>query len=119
MEDKENRVGLEILMTISTPIIFSVPERLPSLFYTMLNIISKYGNSVISSFAVSWYATLLCLEKRYHEGSTYGQLAVDLLNKFPSDGMSTKIMNMQSAWIRHWESSIHGLISPLKEYHHI
>ncbi len=117
LEDEQQRAGLEIMMAISTPIIFSAPERLSSLFHTMLNIISRHGNSEVSSFAVSWYATLLCLAEKYQEGNVYGQLAVDLLNKFPSLGISSRIMNMQCAWIRHWESSVHDLIAPLKEYH--
>ena len=119
IDNEEMRTGLEILMTVTTPIIFSAPERLSSLFCTMLNIISQYGNSVISSFAISWHAMLLCLQERYEEGNVFGRLGLDLLEKFPSDGMASKVMNMSNAWIRHWDSSVHDLISPLKKYHQI
>ena len=119
IEDEEKNAGLEILMTITTPMVFTAPERLPSLFYTMLNIISRYGNSDASSFAVTWYATLLCLEEKYQEGNVYGQLGVALLDKFESRGMASKIVNMQSAWIRHWECPVHDLIDPLKKYAYI
>jgi len=119
MKDKEKLAALEILMSITTPIIFSAPERLPSLIYTMLNIISQYGNSVISSFAYTWYATNLCLMQQYHEGNIFGQLGVDLLDKYPYSGMASKIMDMQYAWIRHWKLPVHDLIAPLKTYHQI
>lgn len=119
IDNREKQIVLDILMAISTPIIFSVPERLSSLFNTMLNLICKYGNSQISSFAVIWHASLLCLGQRYREANIYGRLSLDLLKKYPSGGMATRVMNMQCAWIGHWESSVHDLIPPLKQYHRI
>ncbi len=119
MKDKEKLAALEILMTITTPIIFSAPGRLPSLIFTMLNIISQYGNSTVSAFAYNWYATYLCLIQQYPEGNIFGQLGVDLLDKYPYPGMATKIMDMQYAWVRHWEFPVHDLIEPLKTYYSI
>lgn len=119
IDNREKQIALDILMAISTPIIFSMPDRLPSLFNTMLNLICKYGNSQVSSFAVIWHASMLCLTQRYREANIYGRLSLDLLTKYPSGGMATRVMNMQCAWIGHWESSVHDLIPPLKQYHHI
>ncbi len=119
IEDEEMRAALEILMALTTPIIFAAPERLASLFCTMLNIIGRHGNSEVSSFAASWHATLLCSAGKYREGNAFGQLAMDLLAKYPVPGMASKVVNMQCAWIRHWESSVHDLIAPLEEYHRI
>jgi len=119
MNDKEKQAAMEILVTIITPMGFMASKRLPSLFYTMLNIISTYGICEVSSFAVTWYATFLCTQGKYQEGNDYGQLGIKLLSKFPSHGMATKIMNMHNAWIRPWVSSVHDTIAPLKEYGYI
>jgi PAS domain S-box-containing protein len=117
IDNREKQIALDILMAISTPIIFSMPDRLPSLFNTMLNLICKYGNSQVSSFAVIWHASMLCLAQGYREANIYGRLSLNLIKKYPSGGMATRVMNMQCAWIGHWESSVHDLIPPLKQYH--
>jgi len=111
--------ALEILVTVDTPFIYAMPERLPSLIYTMLNIISQYGNSYVSGPAYTWYAFNLCLNKQYHEGNLFGRLGVDLLDKYPYPGTASKIMDFQYAYLRHWEAPVHDLIAPLKDYHHI
>lgn len=117
MEDEEKLAAMEVLMAITTPVIFSAPERLPSVIYTMLNLVSRYGNNAISGFAYSWYATNLCLMQQYQEGGQFGLLAVDLLAKYPHVGRAAEIMNMQHAWIRHWGQSVHDQIAPLNTHH--
>jgi len=119
MEDEEKLAALEVLMAITTPIIFAEPERLPSVIYTMLNIISQYGNSKASGFAYAWYSMILCLLQKYPEGNRFGQLASDLLEKYPQSGRAAQVLNMQCAWVRHWEHSVHDLIAPLQKYHQI
>jgi len=118
-KDKEKLAALDILLTITTPIIFAAPERLPSLIFTMLNIICRYSNSHLSGPAYTWYAQYLCLLKQYKEGNLFGRLGVDLLEKFPAPGMSSKTMDIYYAFIHHWEVSAHDLIEPLKAYYHI
>ena len=119
IEDKEKAAALEILIAITTPIIFSAPERLPSLVFTMLNIISRYGDNAIAASAYAWYATNLCFAQNYAEGNLFGQLAVDLLGKYPGSGSSSQVINMHCAWIKHWTASVHDLIEPLKTYHEV
>ncbi len=119
IKDKGKLAALDILLTITTPIIFAAPERLPSVIFTMVNIISQYGNSHLSGPAYIWYAHYLCLLKQYKEGNLFGQLSVDLLEKFPAPGMSSKTMDIYYSFIHHWEVSVHDLIEPLKAYYHI
>jgi PAS domain S-box-containing protein len=117
MENREKLAATEILTAISTPVILSAPERFPSVVYTMLNLISRYGNNSMSSFAYSQYAMVLCLMQRYEEGNRFGQLAVDLLEKYSHPGRAAEIMNMQYANVRHWMQPVHEQITPLKTYH--
>jgi predicted ATPase len=116
MKDREKLAALDILLTITTPVIFSAPARLPSLIYTMLNLISRYGNSGMAGVAYAWYAVHLCFVQQYREGNLFGQLGVDLLAKYPSPGIAAKIMDLQYSWVRHWESPAQDLIAPLKTY---
>ena len=117
MEDREKLAVMGVLMVITTPALLSTTERLPSVIYTMLNIISRHGNSSVSSYAYSWYAMLLCMQQRYQEGNRFGQLAIDLLEKYPHPGRTAEIMNIQCALLRHWSQPIHDQITPLKTYH--
>jgi predicted ATPase/GAF domain-containing protein len=117
MENREKLAATEILMAISASVIVSAPEHFPSVVYTMLNLIGRYGNSSMSSFAYTQYAMTLCLGQRYQEGNRFGQLAVDLLEKYPHPGRAAQIMNMQYANVRHWMQPIHDQITPLKTYH--
>ncbi len=117
IDNREKQIALDILMAISTPIMFSMPDRFTDLFNTILNIIFKYGNSQVTSFAVSCHARSLCLDQRYREANIYGRLSRNLLKKYPSGGIATRVMNMNCVWIDHWESSVHDLIPVLKQYH--
>ena len=108
---------MEILRVITSPVIFSAPERFPSLVYTMLNLISRYGNNSLSSIAYTEYAMVLCVMQRYQEGNRFGQLAIDLLEKYPHPGRTAEVMNMQYANVRNWTQLIHDQITLLKTYH--
>ena len=119
IENKEKMAALEILLAVDTPFIYAMPERIPSLIYTMLNIISKYGNSYVSGPAYTWHAFFLCFGKQYHEGNLFGRLGVDLLKKHPYPGMASKIMDFQYAYLLHWEVPVHDLIVPLKDYYRV
>ena len=119
LEDETQGAVMEILMSITAPLGFLSPERFPALFCTMLNIMSRHGNCEASSLAAAWHAALLCAEERFEEGLAFGQLAADLVEKYPSPGMATKVWNMHCAWIRHWKEPVGDLIAPLKEYHRI
>ncbi len=117
MEDREKLAAMEILAAMTISVQLSAPERLPSVVCTMLNLISRYGNNKISGFAYSRYAMTLCSMQRYEEGNRFGQLAVDLLEKYPHPGRAAEIMNAQCATIRHWTQPIHDQTIPLKTYH--
>ena len=117
MQDQEKLAAMGILATISTPVVLSASERFPSVVYTMLNLISRYGNNSISSFAYTQYAMILCLMQRYQEGNRFGQLAIDLLEKYPHPGRAAELLNMQYANVRPWMQSIHDQITPLKTHH--
>ncbi|MHC4354144.1 MAG: ATP-binding protein, partial [Planctomycetota bacterium] len=117
MEDREKLAAMGILMAIAAPVLFWAPERLPSVVYTMLNLISRYGNNSKSSFAYASYAYTLCLMQRYQEGNHFGQLAVDMLEKYPDPGRAAGIMNMLYTNVRHWRQPVHDQITPLKTCH--
>ena len=115
MKDKEKLAIVEILEKIINPMGFVASERFTPLIYTLLNTISNYGNCEVSSSVVTWYGTHLSAQGKYQEGYEYGQLGAKLLDKFPSPNMASGNISMQGAWIQPWISSIHGLITPLKE----
>jgi len=117
MEDEEKLAAMEILMEIISSVRFSEPERVPSVVYTMLNLISRYGNSRVSGAAYAQYSMILCINQQYQEGNRFGQLAVDLCGKYPHLGRTVEIMNMQYSNIRPWLQPIHDLIIPLKTHH--
>ena len=117
MENREKLVAMEILMAMASPVLFSEPERLPSVVYTMLNLIRRYGNNSISTFAYASYAYSLCLMQRYQEGNRFGQLVIDLLEKYPHPGRAAGIMNTLYTNVLHWRQPVHDQITPLKTCH--
>jgi predicted ATPase/tRNA A-37 threonylcarbamoyl transferase component Bud32 len=119
MENREKLAAMEILMAISAMVIVSAPERFPSVVFAMLNLTSRYGNNSISSFAYTQYAMVLCIMQQYQEGNRFGQLALDLLEKYPQPGREAEIMNMQYGNVRHWIHLIHDQITPLMTHHRI
>ena len=117
MENREKLAAMEILMEITAAVIMFAPERVPSVVYTMVNLISRYGNNNKSSFAYATYAFILCLMQRYQEGNHFGQLAVDLLEEYPPPGRVARIMNTLYANVQHWRQPVRDLITPLKTCH--
>jgi PAS domain S-box-containing protein len=117
MENREKLAAMEILMVMTTPVLMSAPERLTSVIFTMLNLISQYGNNTISSFAYAWYAQILCITQQYQEGNNFGQLAVDLIEKYSYPSRVAEIMNILVSNVRHWWHPIHDQIIPLKTYY--
>jgi len=117
MENREKLVAMEILMAMASPVLFSEPERLPSVVYTMLNLIRRYGNNSISAFAYASYAYSLCFMQRYQEGNRFGQLVIDLLEKYPHPSRAAGIMNTLYTNVLHWRQPVHDQITPLKTCH--
>jgi len=118
-ENEEKMAALEILLAVDTPFIYAMPERIPTLIFTMLNIIGKYGHSYVSGPAYTWHAFFLCFGQQYQQGNNFGRLGVDLLKEYPYPGMASKIMDFQYAYLLHWEVPVHDLIAPLKDYYHV
>lgn len=117
MEDREKLLAMDILMAVITPVLFLEPERLPSVVYTMLNLIGRYGNNNKSGFAYASYAYTLCLMQQYQEGHRFGQLAIDMLEEYPLPSRAAGIMNTLYTNVRHWRQPVHDQIAPLKTCH--
>jgi len=119
IQDVEKLAVLEIMLAVSASIYIAAAERLPSLAFTMVDIVNQYGHSPASGPAYNWYSLILCVNQQYQEANRFSRLSLELLERHPNPGLAAMIADIHYAFIGHWESPVHDLIDPLKTYYRV
>lgn len=114
MRDREKLAALEIMLSVTSPTYIAATERLPSLAFTMVDIVNQYGQSNMSGPAYNFYSLILCFSQQYKEANRFSRLSLELLERYPYPGITAMVADIHYAFIRHWESPVHDLIEPLK-----
>ncbi|MEO1634839.1 MAG: AAA family ATPase [Cyanobacteria bacterium J06631_9] len=92
------------------------PELLPVLICIGIDHCLEEGNSALSSFLYSWYGVLLCSQsKGILQGQKMGDLALRLLEKYPSKEIHTRVITLVEHLIRPWQTHIKYSLAPLKK----
>jgi signal transduction histidine kinase len=104
MTDDSKQAALRILMNLLAPVLVAQPALLPQIALTMLHICFHYGNSRLSAFTYVFYGLLLCAGgEQIEEGYQFGQLALNMLEKFEATEIKCKVHNIFNVFISHWK----------------
>lgn len=115
LEDRNLQSVMRILADI-VPIAFNAaPGHLPLVVCKMVEISIVNGNSKHSPFAYSLYALLLCgIIGDIKLGTTFGDLAIDLVNKRGTTSEMAKTYNMVGLHVMHFKDHLEKVTRTLE-----
>ncbi|MCI5122948.1 MAG: response regulator [Candidatus Electrothrix sp. AR5] len=108
--------AMRILNFAISPSYTVAPELYPCLVFTMVRLSAEYGNSALSAFGYTNFASLLCCAFGDIEtGYQAGQAGLRLLAKFPSEALKAKVFASYYVTVHHWKRHAQETIEPLME----
>ena len=107
MKDRSKLATMEILETLVSACYFAAPQMLPSITIQQVNLSIEYGNTLISCISYVAYAMMLCGEiGDIERGYFFGQLALELLDKFNAQKYKAKVLAIVNGYTYHWKGHL-------------
>lgn len=103
IKDAYKIAALRILCAIASAAYLASPEIYPTVVFTMADICIKYGNSAPASYAYACCSLICEVIGEIELGYQYGQLSLQVLDKFPSPEFNSKVVMVYNACVRHWK----------------
>lgn len=104
------------IMQISRPLGSSAYLTDPKLMLLMViktfNLAIKHGH-VPEASCYDSYGLLLCLIGEIDAGYQYGQISIELIDRFEIKKNESQVLVTFNAFIRHWKEPIHSVLHPL------
>ncbi|MDZ8050489.1 MAG: AAA family ATPase [Aulosira sp. ZfuVER01] len=119
MTDLDKLAAQRILMTVGPAVYLANPPMYPSIVLTMVNLCMRYGNSNLAAYAYVIYGLLLCAGGDIESGYKFGQMAIELLERFDSRKLKSKVYMMFNGNIRYWKEHFQASLTPLQEGFHL
>lgn len=104
--DEKARIAGQLLMEIFPAAFLSASgEKFPYLVLKSVNLALRYGNSPESAFAYTAYGMLLCgLYEDTGQGHLFGNLGVDLIEKYDDIALRARIFYVYTVFVHHWSN---------------
>ncbi|MGD2181356.1 PAS domain S-box protein [Lusitaniella coriacea] len=116
MSDPSKIAAIEILSVMNAAAFIAKPEMVLSLIWTMLEICRDYGHSSMAIYGYAVYGVILCGEDGdIDRGYQFGQLALQLFERFDAKELKCKIYNTLGNCLRHWKESVRDTIEMSEE----
>ncbi|MFH1194847.1 MAG: GAF domain-containing protein [bacterium] len=107
LEDIHQLAIMRVLTNLIIPLHQTNSPLLPLVISRMVSISMNYGNSPMSAFAFGWYAVLQCgYFYNIARGYKFGQLSIEIAERFPSTELETKVNFLFNVYVRHWKEHI-------------
>ncbi len=106
LTDERARIASQLIMeTFAAAFLSASGEMFPYLVLKSVNIALEYGNSPESAFAYAAYAMILCgMYDDTPRGYEYGQLAVQMIEKFDDVALKSRIIYLYAMFVHHWSN---------------
>jgi len=116
MTDLDKLAVMRILTNLTAACYFIDPALFPAVIFTMVGLSVKYGNSAISAHAYVNYGILLCSHfSDISTGYSYGELALNLLDKFNAKNIKCRVLLMWNTNISFWKKHLRQTVPSLLE----
>ncbi len=104
------------ILTSSAPVAYlSNPSLYLLIILKKVDLSIVYGNESTSPFAYASYGILMCgLIGNVELGYQFGQLALDLLSRYPNSELKGKILLLVYAYTKHWKIHLGEILNFLK-----
>jgi len=116
MKDPDMIAALPILERIVPPAYMSGSNMFPLIVFKMVELSVKYGNMPYSAFGYASYGiSLSAVLGDYESGYRYGQMALQLVEKFESEEYRVKVLFVTDCFLNHWKQHLNLSVAPLLE----
>ncbi|MEK8019740.1 MAG: AAA family ATPase, partial [Candidatus Parabeggiatoa sp.] len=116
MTEPDKLAATRILGSISTAASVGFPEVYMLVLLQMVNLSLQYGNTSNSADAYVSYGLLLCgMEGDIEAGYQFGQLALNILERYQAKEMETRTRYGFETFIRHWKEPVKNTLKSLRQ----
>ncbi|MCT7965452.1 AAA family ATPase [Laspinema sp. D1] len=115
MENPEKLAALRMLITLTSITFVAYPGLLPLGICEQVSLSLKYGNSFESAVAYGFYGLILSDMGQLAQALEFGQLAMELLEKFNAKSLKVRIVNQVYSMILPWQQPLRDCLPALQE----
>ena len=116
MKDPHKLAALRILTNIFSPATLVAPQLVPVICFSQVKLCIEYGNSPMSANAYALYSSILCgVLDDIDAGYRFGQVALQMLERYDSEEHATKVLTNVGAYVRHWKEPARKSLEGLKK----
>ena len=107
MTDAKKLAAMRILSSAASAAYLCAPKLMPLLVFERVNLSVRYGNTALSAFGYAWYGLILCgILMDIEGGYQFGQLSLQLLERFNATDLRAKVLFMTYTFVSHWRDRI-------------
>ncbi len=110
MTDPVKLAAMRILTKLWTPIMQARTELIPLLVSKQVNLSVEHGNSADSAYAYAMYGVILCGGGDIDAGYQFGQLALQILERFDAKELVARTFVIIYAFLIHWKEPFRDII---------
>ena len=115
MSNPEKLATMRILASATNVAIITIPKLSSLLGFQQVNLSVQYGNMPLSAYTYSCHGTFLCgVLFDINKGYEFGQLALQILEKFNAQDMRSKVLVVVNGFILHWKQHLRSTLSTLQ-----
>ncbi|MHC5936338.1 trifunctional serine/threonine-protein kinase/ATP-binding protein/sensor histidine kinase [Nostoc sp.] len=112
--------AIRILASTNSTAYIGRPDLLPQIILSEVNLSMQYGNAAASAFGYAWYGLIECgMLGNIQTGYEFGQLALQVLEKFHSKEFKARTVFIVQTFINHWHEPLQDTIAPLIEAYQV
>ncbi|MEH2157375.1 trifunctional serine/threonine-protein kinase/ATP-binding protein/sensor histidine kinase [Nostoc sp.] len=112
--------AIRILASTNSTAYIARPDLLPQIILSEVNLSMQYGNAAASAFGYAWYGLIECgILGNIEAGYEFGQLALQVLEKFHSKELKSRTFFIVQTFINHWHQPLQDTIAPLTEAYQV
>ncbi|MBC1221290.1 ATP-binding protein, partial [Nostoc sp. UCD120] len=120
MSHPEKLAAMRILTSATNAAFFSSPALFPLLIFQQVNLSVQYGNTPLSAYAYACYGTLLCGALIDIDGGyKFGQLALQVLEKFNARYLQAKVLFITNITILYWKQHLRSTLLGLQKSYQV
>ncbi|MEH2384147.1 MAG: AAA family ATPase [Nostoc sp.] len=120
MTGDKQLAAIRILASTNSTAYIGRPDLLPQIILSEVNLSMQYGNAAASAFGYAWYGLIECgILGNIQTGYEFGQLALQILEKFHSKELKARTVFIVEAFINHWHQPLKESIAPLAEAYQV
>jgi predicted ATPase/signal transduction histidine kinase len=117
MKDPLRLFEVRLYNRVAPPAYRVVPALYPLMMGKAITVLLKHGNNPEAPFLYALYGLLLCAFGQIETGYRFGQLALKLLERYPSKHIEARTRYIVTAFIEHWKAPMHEGLAPLAQAH--